>query len=230
LYGSVLLVDIGFVEEIENRSLKKIEAFSSDISAGVSEIAILDKNMDEKISELQVKKKELENEIQKGKIKREEHIASKNVVPKRSLWEKLRFKEKNQTVQKIEKLIDETDLEIETLEDQLRAIENQIGCSELQKKGKKCEKGLSKLKKMFSSKKISDISKKIDETINDLITVLVSLVLTTIIMPLLFLFVAYKFFRTLSSSFFQNLPPEAREEIKGSLKKNTVQSKKINND
>ena len=50
---------------------------------------------------------------------------------------------------------------------------------------------------MFSAEKLSEISQKINQTIDDLITVLVSLVLTTIIIPLTFLYLSYRLFRFL---------------------------------
>ena len=53
---------------------------------------------------------------------------------------------------------------------------------------------------MFTAAKIGEISNLLTETIDDLITVLVSMILTTIIFPLAFLYIAIRLFKVLSMS------------------------------
>ena len=98
-------------------------------------------------------------------------------------------------------------------------LEAQIKCIEIKKFGRTCEGSLTKLKRMFSAEKISKISQKVNQTINDLITVLASLVLTTIIIPLTFLYLFYRFLR-----FFNLIAP--RFERKANSKEN--QKAKVN--
>jgi hypothetical protein len=120
-----------------------------------------------------------------------------DTLPKRSLLDVVKRKKKNETTQAIEDQITTKERELDRLQVQLTSIEKKLECIVIKQSGGSCEGNLSKLKNMFSAEKVSEISQKINQTIDDLITVLVSLVLTTIIIPLAFLYLSYRLFRFL---------------------------------
>jgi len=113
------------------------------------------------------------------------------------LLDVVKRKKKNETTKAIEDQISAKEQELDRLKVQLRSIEKKIECIVIEQSGGSCEGNLSKLKNMFSAEKLSEISQKINQTIDDLITVLVSLVLTTIIIPLTFLYLSYRLFKFL---------------------------------
>ena len=120
-----------------------------------------------------------------------------DTLPKRSLLDVVKRKKKNETTKAIEDQITTKERELDRLQVQLTSIEKKLECIVIKQSGGSCEGNLSKLKNMFSAEKLSEISQKISQTIDDLITVLVSLVLTTIIIPLTFLYLSYRLFKFL---------------------------------
>ena len=188
-------VDQSFIQKIEQTSLKTVQVFNSDISVGINEVAAIDEDINQELTELKLRvdKVNKQVEVKNADIAALEEKLAK--LPKRSVWDKVKFKKKSEVSKAIENQINNKEIEIKRLQTQLTTLEAQLDCAVTKQAGGSCEGSLSKLKRLFSAEKISEISQKVNQTINDLITVLVTLVLTTIILPLSFLYLFYRLFR-----------------------------------
>jgi len=188
-------VDQSFIQKIEQTSLKTVQVFNSDISVGINEVAAIDEDINQELTELKLRvdKVNKQVEVKNADIAALEEKLAK--LPKRSVWDKVKFKKKSDVSKAIENQINNKEIEIKRLQTQLTTLEAQLDCAVTKQAGGSCEGSLSKLKRLFSAEKISEISQKVNQTINDLITVLVTLVLTTIILPLSFLYLFYRLFR-----------------------------------
>jgi len=188
-------VDQSFIQKIEQTSLKTVQVFNSDISVGINEVAAIDEDINQELTELKLRvdKVNKQVEVKNADIAALEEKLAK--LPKRSVWDKVKFKKKSEVSKAIENQINNKEIEIKRLQTQLTTLEAQLDCAVTKQAGGSCEGSLSKLKRLFSAEKISEISQKVNQTINDLITVLVTLVLTTMILPLSFLYLFYRLFR-----------------------------------
>jgi len=188
-------VDQSFIQKIEQTSLKTVQVFNSDISVGINEVAAIDEDINQELTELKLRvdKVNKQVEVKNADIAALEEKLAK--LPKRSVWDKVKFKKKSEVSKAIENQINNKEIEIKRLQTQLTTLEAQLDCAVTKQAGGSCEGSLSKLKRLFSAEKISEVSQKVNQTINDLITVLVTLVLTTIILPLSFLYLFYRLFR-----------------------------------
>lgn len=188
-------VDQSFIQKIEQTSLKTVQVFNSDISVGINEVAAIDEDINQELTELKLRVDKVNKQVE---VKNADIAALEEKLvklPKRSVWDKVKFKKKSEVSKAIENQINNNEIEIKRLQTQLTTLEAQLDCAFTKQAGGSCEGSLSKLKRLFSAEKISEISKKVNQTINDLITVLVTLVLTTIILPLSFLYLFYRLFR-----------------------------------
>ena len=188
-------VDQSFIQKIEQTSLKTVQVFNSDISVGINEVAAIDEDINQELTELKLRVDKVNKQVE---VKNADIAALEEKLvklPKRSVWDKVKFKKKSEVSKAIENQINNNEIEIKRLQTQLTTLEAQLDCAVTKQAGGSCEGSLSKLKRLFSAEKISEISKKVNQTINDLITVLVTLVLTTIILPLSFLYLFYRLFR-----------------------------------
>lgn len=191
--GLTAVLDYSFLQKIQDTSLKTVQTFNSEISAGIKEIAFLEADINQEVDSLAV----LQTQVIDQMIAAKEDL--KNLEeklieePKPAIWEWRKNKSSERLALEIKR--EEKELEISEFETELEKIASRIECAELKISGKSCKSSWSKLKTMFSPNKISQISQEINQTINDFITVLVSLVLTTIILPLFFLYTYYRFFK-----------------------------------
>jgi hypothetical protein len=188
-------VDQSFIQKIEQTSLKTVQVFNSDISVGINEVAAIDEDINQELTELKLRVDKVNKQVE---VKNADIAALEEKLvklPKRSVWDKVKFKKKSEVSKAIENQINNNEIEIKRLQTQLTTLEAQLDCAFTKQAGGSCEGSLSKLKRLFSAEKISEISEKVNQTINDLITVLVTLVLTTIILPLSFLYLFYRLFR-----------------------------------
>jgi hypothetical protein len=188
-------VDQSFIQKIEQTSLKTVQVFNSDISVGINEVAAIDEDINQELTELKLRVDKVNKQVE---VKNADIAALEEKLvklPKRSVWDKVKFKKKSEVSKAIENQINNNEIEIKRLQTQLTTLEAQLDCAVTKQAGGSCEGSLSKLKRLFSAEKISEISEKVNQTINDLITVLVTLVLTTIILPLSFLYLFYRLFR-----------------------------------
>jgi len=208
-------VDQSFIQKIEQTSLKTVQVFNFDISVGINEVAAIDEDINQELTELKLRvdKVNKQVEVKNADIAALEEKLAK--LPKRSVWDKVKFKKKSEVSKAIENQINNKEIEIKRLQTQLTTLEAQLDCAVTKQAGGSCEGSLSKLKRLFRDEKISEISQKVNQTINDLITVLVTLVLTTIILPLSFLYLFYRLFR-----FFILIAP--RFETKAESKENPI--------
>jgi hypothetical protein len=190
-------VDQGFIQKIEQASLQTVQTFNSEISVGINDVAAIDEDAKQEQAALQIKSDEITKKITLTKSDITTLSEQLDTLPKRSLLDWVKGKKKNETTKSIEDQISTKEQELDRLKVQLTSIEKKLECIVIKQSGGSCEGNLSKLKNMFSAEKLSEISQKINQTIDDLITVLVSLVLTTIIIPLAFLYLSYRLFRFL---------------------------------
>ena len=190
-------VDQGFIQKMEQASFQAVKTFSSEISVGINDVAAIDEDTKQVQAALQIKRDEINKTITRTNADIATLSEQLDTLPKRSLLDVVKRKKKNETAQAIEDQITTKERELDRLKVQLTSIEKKLECIVIKQSGGSCEGNLSKLKNMFSAEKLSEISQKINQTIDDLITVLVSLVLTTIIIPLTFLYLSYRFFKFL---------------------------------
>jgi hypothetical protein len=190
-------VDQGFIQKIEQASLQTVQTFNSEISVGINDVAAIDEDAKQEQAALQIKSDEITKKITLTNSDITTLSEQLDTLPKRSLLDWVKGKKKNETTKSIEDQISTKEQELDRLKVQLTSIEKKLECIVIKQSGGSCEGNLSKLKNMFSAEKLSEISQKINQTIDDLITVLVSLVLTTIIIPLAFLYLSYRLFRFL---------------------------------
>ena len=190
-------VDQGFIQKIEQASLQTVQTFNSEISVGINDVAAIDEDAKQEQAALQIKRDEINKTVTLTNADIATLSEQLDTLPKRSLLDVVKRKKKNETAQAIEDQITTKERELDRLKVQLTSIEKKLECIVIKQSGGSCEGNLSKLKNMFSAEKVSEISQKINQTIDDLITVLVSLVLTTIIIPLAFLYLSYRLFRFL---------------------------------
>ena len=188
-------VDQGFIQKMEQASFQAVKTFSSEISVGINDVAAIDEDIKQEQGALQITRDEITKKITLTNANIATLSEQLDTLPKRSLLDVVKLKKKNEAVQAIENQITNKEQEINRLQIQLTSIEKKLECIVIKQSGGSCEGNLSKLKNMFSAEKVSEISQKINQTIDDLITVLVSLVLTTIIIPLAFLYLSYRLFR-----------------------------------
>ena len=190
-------VDQGFIQKIEQASLQTVQTFNSEISVGINDVAAIDEDTKQEQAALQIKLDEINKTVTLTNADVATLSEQLDTLPKRSLLDLVKGKKKNETTQAIEDQITTKERELDRLQVQLTSIEKKLECIVIKQSGGSCEGNLSKLKNMFSAEKLSEISQKINQTIDDLITVLVSLVLTTIIIPLTFLYLSYRLFKFL---------------------------------
>lgn len=190
-------VDQGFIQKIEQASLQTVQTFNSEISVGINDVAAIDEDAKQEQAALQIKRDEINKTVNLTNADIATLSEQLDTLPKRSLLDVVKRKKKNETTKAIEDQISAKEQELDRLKVQLRSIEKKLECIVIKQSGGSCEGNLSKLKNMFSAEKLSEISQKINQTIDDLITVLVSLVLTTIIIPLTFLYLSYRLFKFL---------------------------------
>ena len=190
-------VDQGFIQKIEQASLQTVQTFNSEISVGINDVAAIDEDTKQEQAALQIKLDEINKTVTLTNADIATLSEQLDTLPKRSLLDVVKRKKKNETTQAIEDQITTKERELDRLQVQLTSIEKKLECIVIKQSGGSCEGNLSKLKNMFSAEKVSEIAQKINQTIDDLITVLVSLVLTTIIIPLTFLYLSYRLFKFL---------------------------------
>ena len=190
-------VDQGFIQKIEQASLQTVQTFNSEISVGINDVAAIDEDAKQEQAALQIKRDEINKTVTLTNADITTLSEQLDTLPKRSLLDLVKGKKKNETTKAIEDQITTKEQELDRLKVQLRSIEKKLECIVIEQSGGSCEGNLSKLKNMFSAEKVSEIAQKINQTIDDLITVLVSLVLTTIIIPLTFLYLSYRLFKFL---------------------------------
>ena len=190
-------VDQGFIQKMEQASFQAVKTFSSEISVGINDVAAIDEDAKQEQAALQIKSDEITKKITLTNSDITTLSEQLDTLPKRSLFDWVKGKKKNETTKAIEDQISTKEQELDRLKVQLRSIEKKLECIVIKQSGGSCEGNLSKLKNMFSAEKVSEITQKINQTIDDLITVLVSLVLTTIIIPLTFLYLSYRLFKFL---------------------------------
>ena len=190
-------VDQGFIQKMEQASFQAVKTFSSEISVGINDVAAIDEDTKQEQAALQIKLDEINKTVTLTNADIATLSEQLDTLPKRSLLDVVKRKKKNETTQAIEDQITTKERELDRLQVQLTSIEKKLECIVIKQSGGSCEGNLSKLKNMFSAEKVSEIAQKINQTIDDLITVLVSLVLTTIIIPLTFLYLSYRLFKFL---------------------------------
>ncbi|MDA9960053.1 hypothetical protein N9D19_00775 [Planktomarina temperata] len=190
-------VDQGFIQKMEQASFQAVKTFSSEISVGINDVAAIDEDAKQEQAALQIKSDEITKKITLTNSDITTLSEQLDTLPKRSWLDLVKGKKKNETTKAIEDQISTKEQELDRLKVQLRSIEKKLECIVIEQSGGSCEGNLSKLKNMFSAEKVSEIAQKINQTIDDLITVLVSLVLTTIIIPLTFLYLSYRLFKFL---------------------------------
>ena len=191
------IVDYGFIQEIEQTSLKTVRQFNSDISVGINAVTETDENISTTVDTYKSHKEETISEhdqIKSELIKLEKQLEG---LPSRSLIDVMKRKKKSKEVLLIERQIETKKTSLERIEKKLLQLDSSIECEKLKNEGQSCEGNWSKIKNLFSGDKIAEISSRLNQTVNDLMTVLVSLVLTTIILPLIFLYVAMKTFKVM---------------------------------
>ena len=191
------IVDYGFIQEIEQTSLKTVRQFNSDISVGINAVTETDENISTTVDTYKSHKEETISEhdqIKSELIKLEKQLEG---LPSRSLIDVMKRKKKSKEVLLIERQIETKKTSLERIEKKLLQLDSSIECEKLKNEGQSCEGNWSKIKNLFSGDKIAEISSRLNQTVNELMTVLVSLVLTTIILPLIFLYVAMKTFKVM---------------------------------
>ena len=191
------IVDYGFIQEIEQTSLKTVRQFNSDISVGINAVTETDENISTTMDTYKSLKEEIISEhdqIKSELIKLEKQLEG---LPSRSLIDVIKRKKKSEEVLLIERQIETKKTSLERIEKKLLQLDSSIECEKLKNEGQSCEGNWSKIKSLFSGDKIAEISSRLNQTVNDLMTVLVSLVLTTIILPLIFLYIAMKTFKVM---------------------------------
>lgn len=191
------IVDYGFIQEIEQTSLKTVRQFNSDISVGINAVTETDENISTTMDTYKSLKEEIISEhdqIKSELIKLEKQLEG---LPSRSLIDVMKRKKKSEEVLLIERQIETKKTSLERIEKKLLQLDSSIECEKLKNEGQSCEGNWSKIKSLFSGDKIAEISSRLNQTVNDLMTVLVSLVLTTIILPLIFLYIAMKTFKVM---------------------------------
>ena len=199
--GLTWIVDYGFIQKIEQASLRTVQSFSSEISAGIVDGGRSHENIEKQMSILEDDKAELLNAANVLEAENVELSLLLEEIDKPSLLDRARGQNKSSQQLELEQKISSNKTQIKEFLNQIRSLDDQASCLKLEGKGKECSNTWSAVKSVFSVEKVNDISAKLNSTINDLITVLVSLILTTIVIPILFLLIAWKFTQFLISSY-----------------------------
>jgi len=201
------IVDVGFVKSVQEDSVRTMSQFNASISLGVQEIGGEDKELEQIAVDLSAQENEHRVQIDEEKSELNDLEQRLRDEPDRPIWNRLTFGDKSDEVVALEGAIEQKQANIEALETRVKEVGAQIECNDAQISGKSCDSSFAKFTSMFSGAKISEISNSITGTIDDLITVLVSMILTTIIFPLAFLYIAFQVFKVLSKSLLKNLAP-----------------------
>ncbi len=198
--GLTALIDYSFIQSMEQKNLREVQIFSDDISNGANDLAFIDDAINKKLNGFEIRKGEIISQIttKESDLDNLEKILGEE--PKRSVIGVVSGAEKSKTVQFIEKQIDDKKIEIRGLKAQLKTVESEIKCVVKQKEGKSCDGFFAKLKDTFSTDVFDGISQKVNDVIINFVTVLGALVLTTIVLPLIFLYLSFKLFRFFVSS------------------------------
>ena len=199
--GLTAIVDYGFIQKIEQESLRTVQSFSTDISAGIIDGETSQETIELQLRILEDQKAELANLTNELEVENDELKSALEELDKPSVLERVRGQNKSSQQLEIEQKISNNETSIEAAHSKIELSEDQIECLKFKGQGKECGNTWSAIKSMFSAEKINEISAQLNSTINDLITVLVSLILTTIIIPILFLLIAWKFTRFLIFSY-----------------------------
>ena len=204
------LIDYSFIQSMEQKNLREVQIFSASISEGANGLAFVDDAINQKLDGLEIKKGKIISQI----TAQESNLAALETIlaqePKRSVIGAISGAEKSETVQSIEKQIDDKKIEIEGFQRQLKTVKSEIKCVVKQKEGKSCDGFFAKLKDTFSTDVFDGISEKVNQVIINFITVLGALVLTTIVLPLIFLYLSFKLFRFFASSVLRlEQPPKS---------------------
>jgi hypothetical protein len=216
------IVDVGFVKSVQQDSVRTMAQFNTSISLGVQEIGGEDRELEQIAVDLSAKENELRFQIEDEKndlIDLEQRLS---VEPNRPFLDRLRLRAKSDEVVALESAIEQNQASIEALEALIDDVEAQSECNDAKISGESCDSSFAKFTSMFTGAKISEISKSITNTIDDLITVLVSMILTTIIFPLAFLYMAVQIFKGLSKVLLKNL--EQRRHLAKTIEKTDVRT------
>jgi hypothetical protein len=194
------IVDVGFVQSIEQQSVQAISKFNASISLGVQEIGSADNELEETALDLSAQENELRAQIESEQDQLFDLERRLSDTPDRPIWDRLTFGDKADEVITLEEAIAQTNISIGALESRGEELETQIECNDAERAGESCDSSFARFTRMFSAANFGEISSSLTETIDDLITVLVSMILTTIIFPLAFLYIAIRLFKVLSMS------------------------------
>lgn len=226
------IVDVSFVQTIEQQSVRTISKFNASISLGVQEIGNADGELEEITSELIMQDNELRDQIETDQAELDALERQLSNTSYRPILDRLTLREKSEEVVTLEDGIREIKARIETLGNLREEILSKIDCNTSQQAGESCESGVTKFTNMFSAAKIGEVSSLLAETVDDIITVLVSMILTTIVFPLVFLYITIRIFKFLSMLLVNNLEmytlTSNDDEKKGQVTKASVQ--RVQND
>ena len=196
---SILLVclltfifDYLFISEESEASFNSVRTFKDELSSGINYYnAANEEDITQQIDDLSIEKASLKADMEADmeELKQIETPLLKFL------------REKSEEELQLEKKISDNEIAIESINEELSHFEDQIACYELRKKGESCGGIMSKIKSVVTLEWVNEFSTKIDKIINDFFTLLVSLVLTTIIFPLIFLYSVYRFFKFAISKF-----------------------------
>lgn len=196
-------IDYSFIQKIEEKSLGTIQDFNSDISNGIEQVTGNDEAIIQELADLELHYNEIILQLNKNQLGLDALKGRLDQEPKPSIWGRITGDKKSAPLKTIEKQIDDKKIVIQNLAKTSELLKEEIECAEIKKTGESCKSSLSKIKDMLSEENRSEIQQKINQAIDDFITVLVSLVLTTIILPLIFLYLSLKLFRLFISRIAQ---------------------------
>jgi len=139
--GLTAVLDYSFLQKIQDTSLKTVQTFNSEISAGIKEIAFLEADINQEVDSLAVLQTQVIDQMIAAKedLKNlEEKLVEE---PKPAIWEWRKNKSSERLALEIKR--EEKELEISEFEIELEKIASRIECAELKISGKSCKSSWS---------------------------------------------------------------------------------------
>lgn len=195
--------DTIFLNEREAQQYEAMKSFQGELDL-IGSRAGLNADLTDDIKQLEMdialKQQTKENEQQElylNGVRLEQAEIELEVLDNRSYWDKIfgknsaELQEKKDQISKLENSIEANQHLIEAINETLEALDDRLECLEQQAGGESCGIADSMSRAMAAldvKKRIEALSERVDEFATNLINLLMSLVLKSILLPILFLY------------------------------------------
>ena len=135
--GLTAIVDYGFIQKIEQESLRTVQSFSTDISAGIIDGETSQETIELKFTYFGRSKAELANLTNELEVENDELKSALEELDKPSVLERVRGQNKSSQQLEIEQKISNNETSIEAAHSKIELSEDQIECLKLKRPGQR---------------------------------------------------------------------------------------------